>query len=398
MVISRLRRAALLLAGSIFLGAGCSGGETTLADPAEAAVDTGAISLSPTTVPATSTVPATVAPATTSAPVTSAAPDTTAAMPVDVVPGDEWAAGELPDGVDESALDDAVDVAFGAADSPSRVRSIVLVRGGEIVYERYHPLDDADTVMESFSVAKSFTSAVIGLLVGDGLLEVDAPAPVAAWSDPDDPRHAITVENLLHMASGLEWSEVYAAGQPPLLMLQSAVASDYVSSLPLEANPGEKFEYSTGTTAILAGIITDTLGGPEAATAYIEERLLGPLGITSTNFLRDGSGRWIGGIGADSTTRDFARFGLLFLNDGAWGGEQILPEGWAEYSRSPSPTNPEYGAQWWMRGGTTFEANGLFGQLIRMVPDDDLVIAINATQGGDSYSLATAVQTAFANV
>ena len=396
--MSRLRLRALLLTGSIFLGAGCSGGDTTLADPAEAAVDAGAVSISPTTASAATTAPAqTVAP-TTMMPATSAAPDTTVAVPVGVVPGQEWAIGELPDGVDELVLDDAVDVAFGAAESPSRVRSIVLVRGGEIVYERYHPLDTADTVMESFSVAKSFTSAVIGLLVGDGLLEVDAPAPVAAWSDPDDPRHAITVENLLHMASGLDWSEVYAAGQPPLLMLQSAVASDYVSSLPLEANPGEKFEYSTGTTAILAGIITDTLGGPEAATAYIEERLLRPLGITSTKFLRDGSGRWLGGIGADSTTRDFARFGLLFLNDGVWGGKQILPEGWVEYSRAPSPTNPEYGAQWWMRGGSTFEANGLFGQLIRMVPDDDLVIAINATQGGDSYTLATAVQTAFADV
>jgi CubicO group peptidase (beta-lactamase class C family) len=312
-----------------------------------------------------------------------------------VFPGDEWEIADLPAGVDGDVLDAAVDVAFGASDAASRVQSLVVVRGGEIVYERYHPLDSPDEIMSSYSVAKSFTSAVIGLLVGDGLLDVDEPAPVEAWADPADPRHAITLEQLLHMASGLQWTEEYSATSQALAMLQSDNASEYVASFPLEADPGTLFDYSTGTTALLAGIAIDTLGGVDEFEAYLDERLFDPLGITSTRLLRDRSGRWFGGLGADHTTRDFARFGLLFLNDGIWDGERILPEGWVTYSRTPSPTSDGYGAQWWLAGGSAFEARGLFGQFVHVNPEHDLVIAINSTQGGDSGTLLTATLRAF---
>ena len=327
---------------------------------------------------------------------TTIAPSTTLASPTgDVFPGAEWATADLPADVDQAALDAAVDVAFGAPDAASRVQSIVVVRGGEIVYERYHPLDTADEIMNSYSVSKSFTSAVIGLLVGDGLLDVDERAPIEAWADPADPRHEITLEHLLHMASGLEWTEEYSATSQALAMLQSEDASAYVASFPLEAEPGTMFDYSTGTTAILAGIAIDTLGGVDEFEDYLQERLLDPLGITSTELLRDGSGRWFGGLGANHTTRDFARFGLLFLNDGIWDGERILPEGWVEYSHTPSPSNESYGAQWWLAAGNAFEARGLFGQFIHVNPDHDLVIAINTTQGGDSGTLLTATLEAF---
>ena len=310
-------------------------------------------------------------------------------------PGDDWATGAFPSEVDRPAVDGAVDTAFGAPDAAARVRSIVVVRGGEIVYERYHPLDTAETVMESYSVAKSVTSSIIGLLVGDGLLDVTERAPVIAWDDPADPRYVITLEHLLHMASGLEWNEEYGPGSKARTMFESEVASDYVASLPLEAAPGELFDYSTGTTAILAGIITDTLGGVDEADAYIQQRLLGPLGITSMEFLRDGSGRWFGGVGANSTTRDFARFGLLFLNDGIWDGERILPEGWVEYSHLPSPRNPQYGAQWWMFRDDAFEARGLFGQIVMVSQANDLVVAINTTSGGDADTLIGSVYDTF---
>lgn len=292
-------------------------------------------------------------------------------------------------------LDAAVNVAFGAPDNPERVRSIVVVKGGKIVYERYHPLDTADTIMESFSVAKSFTSSLVGMLVDDGLLSVDGPAPVKAWVDPADPRHAITIRNLLNMASGLEWTEEYGPGSQAIQMFQSQVASDFVASFPLEATPGEKFEYSTGTTAILAGIITDTLGGVEATDKYMHERLLDPLGITTGGFVRDGSGRWFGGLGANMTTRDFARFGLLFLNDGEWNGKRLLSRDWVEYSHKPSATNEQYGAQWWMLREGAFEARGLFGQIILVSQSNDLVIAINTTSGGDADTLVNAIYAEF---
>lgn len=376
---------------ALFLVTSCSGdagrssgaGTTAVLDQPSTSV-TVAATEAPTTI-----APTTVAP-------TTAAPTTTLASPTGgVFPGDEWATADLPADVDAAALDAAVDVAFGAPDATSRVQSIVVVRGGEIVYEQYHPLDSPDEIMNSYSVAKSFTSAVIGLLVGDGLLDVDERAPIEAWADPADPRHEITLEHLLHMASGLEWTEEYSATSQALAMLQSEDASAYVASFPLEAEPGTMFDYSTGTTAILAGIAIDTVGGVDEFETYLQERLLDPLGITSTELLRDGSGRWFGGLGANHTTRDFARFGLLFLNDGIWDGERILPEGWVEYSHTPSPSNESYGAQWWLSAGNAFEARGLFGQFVHVNPDHDLVIAINTTQGGDSGTLLTATLDAF---
>ena len=327
----------------------------------------------------------------TTMPPTTAAPTTIPAPSGGVFPGAEWATAALPSTVDVSALDAAVDTAFGAGDASSRVRSIVVVQGGAITYERYHPLDGPETIMESYSVAKSFTSAIIGMLVGDGVLAVDERAPVAAWDDPDDPRHAITVEHLLHMASGLEWTEEYGAGSLAQEMFGAEVASDVPAGVGLEAEPGTVFEYSTGTTAILAGIAIDALGGAENFDAYMNERLLDPLGITSTRFTKDRSGRWFGGFGADSTTRDFARFGLLYLNDGVWNGQRLLPEGWVDYSREPSPASEIYGAQWWMFRPGAFEARGLFGQIILVSQEHDLVIAINTTQGGDADTLVGTV-------
>ncbi len=384
---SRPRRSAvpalavLLATAPLLLGA-CSGSDTAVLESPPTLVPT----TGPATLPSTA-----LASATTLVPTTTLASTTTLAAPSGrVYPGAEWSTADLPAGADRAALDAAVDVAFRAPDAGARVQSIVVVGGGEIVYERYHPLDDVDEIMSSFSVAKSFTSAVIGLLVGDGLLDVNERAPIDEWADPSDPRHEITLEHLLHMASGLQWAEEYSATSQALAMLQSDDASAYVASFPLEAEPGTRFDYSTGTTAILAGIAIDTLGGVDEFDAYVHERLLDPIGITSTKFLVDGSGRWFGGLGADCTTRDFARFGLLFLNDGVWEGERILPEGWVEYSHAPSPSSEGYGAQWWLAGGNAFEARGLFGQFIHVNPDHDLVIAINTTAGGDSGTLLTA--------
>ncbi len=396
---------AVLALASCSSGGGGSGTAVLDTSPGVATPDASTTSVeAPASAVATTTEPPATSTSTSSgnskaaSTTTSTTPSTTSTIVEpgsDGFPGEQWATAELSAGVDRAALDDAVDTAFGAPDNQARVRSIVAVQGGSIVYERYHPLDGPDTIMESYSVAKSFTSATIGLLVGDGLLTVEQRAPVEAWADPDDPRSAITIEHLLHMASGLKWTEEYGPGSQPREMLDADVASDYVAALPLEAAPGEQFEYSTGTTAVLAGIITDTLGGVDATDAYLQERLLGPLGITSTRLLRDRSGRWLGGIGADSTSRDFARFGLLFLNDGVWDGTRILPDGWVDYSHTPSPTNAAYGAQWWMLRPDAFEARGLFGQIVMVSQVHDLVIVITTAPGGDADSLLEAAYAAF---
>jgi CubicO group peptidase (beta-lactamase class C family) len=302
--------------------------------------------------------------------------------------------------VAKSRIDAAVAQGFGGPDSRARVRSVLIVKGGKLVYEAYHPHDGPDSVMPSWSIAKSFTSAVIGLLVGDGKLDVHKPAPVTAWADPSDPRHAITIADLLHMSSGLKWVEDYqdTPDSDIFKMVGAPEASAYPASLPLTSKPGTVWHYSTGTAAILAGIIIDTLGSEQAAERYIRTRLLDPIGITSTRFALDHSGRWFGGFGADSTPRDFARFGLLYLRDGVWNHKRILPAGWVEYTRTPGPATPQYGAQWWLGiEPGTFAAEGLFGQYILVAPARDLVIVVTSSASSKSTPLLRAVYAAFAD-
>ena len=401
--------AALILVG---LAGACSsssddGSSASTASSATASPDTTVADTTPDTTPDT-----TAGPATTDAPTTEAPPTDTAAPALPITdppsiypeqapdvpyPTVEWPIGELPDRVDVAALDAAVTTAFGADDAEARVRSLLVVRRGEIVYERYHPLDSADQATPSWSVAKSFTSAIVGLLIGDRRLELEAPAPVEEWQQEGDPRREITLEDLMRMSSGLEWQEEYGPGSLPSQMFQAPHAAEVPISQQLTVEPGTEWEYSTGTTAILAEIAADELGGGDALDAYVHERLLEPLGMTSTTLLEDSTGTWLGGLGADSTPRDFAKFGLLYLRDGVWDGERILPEGWVDESRSPSSTNSSYGLQWWLDGEAgTFAAIGLWGQMIIVSPGLDLVIVATSTDGGDPYTLTNTVRELFA--
>jgi len=376
--------------------------ETSPGTVAAAAETTTSTPVAPATTPATTEAPTTDPPPTDAPaptlPVTDEASEYPEQSPDVPYPTLEWPVGELPDGVDQRALDAAVATAFGADDAEARVRSLVVVKGGEIVYERYHPLDTPDQATSSFSVAKSFTSAIIGILIGDGRLELDAPAPVEEWQAAGDPRGEITLDDLLRMSSGLEWEEQYGPGSVVIEMLQAPHAADIPISQELVAEPGSEFEYSTGTTAILADIAADELGGGDALDAYVHARLLDPLGMTSTVLLEDGTGTWFGGLGADSTPRDFAKFGLLFLRDGVWDGERILPEGWVDASRSPSSTNASYGLQWWLNEDMgTYAALGLFGQQIIISAELDLVIVTTSTEGGDPATLSNAAFEQFAS-
>lgn len=390
-----MRRAAGLLAAVLIVG-GCatsteSDGPTSSRTPASSAPTTSPIP--ETTAPKPTT---TVAPTTTEAPIVSVdLPAAAGLVPLPPQPDGvpfpttEWPLGTLPDGVDVTAIDALADTAFGT--TPDRGnRSLLIVVGGELVYERYRPSDTADTVMASYSVAKSFTSATIGLLAGDALVDVAAAAPRSEWAAASDPRREVTVEHLLHMASGLQWAEGIDEYVP---FFAAPNAADFAADRPLVADPGTTFNYSTGTTAILADIAADALGGPDQLDEYIGERLFQPLGITSATLMRDPSGTWYGGLGADCTPQDFARFGLLYLRNGVWDGEQVLPAGWVDYTRSPSPAAAGYGAQWWLNPDTgSFAAQGLYGQVIQVIPDLDAVIVTTSYDGGDSFGLVTNVE------
>jgi len=298
-------------------------------------------------------------------------------------PGADWPTAALPAGVDQAAVDAAVDAAMGPPDASSGVRSVVVVHGGAIVYERYHPSVGPDTVMASYSVAKSFTSGLVGLLVDDGLLTLDEHPPRPEWP-PGDPRAAITLRQLLQMSSGLQWDEAQSLMTLGPTMLASPSAAAIMASQPLEREPGTAFEYSTGTSALVAGIAADALGGCAALDAYVHERLLAPIGITSATLVEDGGGCFVGGLGIDMTARDFARFGLVYVRGGVWDGRALVPASWVDETRAASATNPRYGLHWWLGPtGQELAAVGLGGQQIAVFPGSDLVVVVNSTLGTD---------------
>jgi CubicO group peptidase (beta-lactamase class C family) len=314
-------------------------------------------------------------------------------------PDGEWPEGPVPPGVDGAALQAHLDRAFGEL-SPSDLQAtdaVVVVQGGRIVAERYRPgFGDRDTVHRSWSMAKSFTHTLVGILVRDGRLDIETPAPVPEWEEQSDPRHEITTDQLLRMASGLAWKEDYfAPDSDTVAMLAGVGESDmahYAADKPLEVPPGSRVRYSTGTSNILAGIIGHEVGTGDAYEAFIDDELLAPLGIElgRTRLGWDGAGQLIGGSVFDLTARDFARFGLLNLRGGEWDGTRIVPEAWVDYGRTPTPApagTEGYGAHWWTydecEGG--FRAGGLNGQHIVICPDLDLVVVVlsNRVDGRD---------------
>lgn len=281
-------------------------------------------------------------------------------------------------------------------------RAVIVVHDGRIVAERYAPGYTADQRLISWSMAKSVTGMLIGFLVEDGRLELDAPAPIPEWHGANDPRRAITLRHLLQMRSGLDHTEV---GDPiwdsdTNRMLFTSGADDmaaYAVDRPLEAPPGEKYEYSSATSVILSRIIADTLttsADPgERAAAYrrfAQQRLLGPARTPSVYFEFDAQGTQIGGSLIHATARDWARLGEVMRTGQGPGGEQILSPDWRAFMLSPSPRNPEYGGQIWLnRPGGPYDAPTLFpgtgpdsvfsfvghlGQYVVVSPDQRLTV------------------------
>jgi len=307
-------------------------------------------------------------------------------------PGETWPEGPVPDGVD---LAPAMDQAFDSAGPLHQTYAVVVVHHGRLVFERYDgflPQWDkpgkpvlADTPLLSWSMAKSMLHAVIGMLVDEGRLVLEDPAPVPAWQAPGDPRGAITLEQLLEMRDGLDFVEEYEEPETSdvLQMLFGTGQQDmaaFAADRPLAAPPGTRFNYSSGTSTIISGIVARTVGPGEPYRRFLDERLFGPLGMTSATVTVDGAGTWVAASYVHATARDYARFGLLYLRDGVWDGTRMLSEGWVDHGRRPRSVDPEdgdwYGAHWWSRADPhgTFWAAGHEGQYIDVCPDLDLVL------------------------
>lgn len=329
-------------------------------------------------------------------------------QPADVPwPTDAWPeSAELPAGVDGDVLQAAIDTAFVPREGSGGVEAIVAVQGGRLVVEEYNNWDATEPHV-SWSMAKSITQAMLGVLVAEHRVDVWTPAPVPEWSDPADPRHPITIDTMLHMRSCLEWNEEYAGESDVITMLFGEGKADrgaFAADQPLVCEPGEVWSYSTGTSMILARVIADEVGYGEDGTAWAQDALFGPLGITSVVHDLDGMGVMSGGSNINMTAQDFARFGLLYLRGGEWDGIQIVPEEWVDYARLPLPDAPEYGAHWWVAGSEdgnhgAFAANGFGGQSITVVPELDLVVVVLANvQDASADDAANAVVEAFSGV
>ncbi len=307
-------------------------------------------------------------------------------------PTAEWPTGPIPDGVDlEPLLDEVMDPDGELV----RSRAALVIHRGRLVAERYgdrtdvwgqvtgDPVD-ASTPLISWSMAKSMLHAIVGMLVDEGRLDLDAPADVPEWTD-GDPRAAITLEQLLEMRDGLSFIEDYdadAGGSHVVDMLFGEGASDtgaFTAERPLAHEPGSTFNYSSGTTNVVSRIVRDALGGEEAYRTFLHERLFGPLGMTTADPRFDDAGTWIASSYVWATARDMARFGYLYLRDGVWDGTRMLPDEWVDHARHARSVDPEdgrlYGGHWWVTGDDfgTFWASGYEGQSISICPALDLV-------------------------
>ena len=275
----------------------------------------------------------------------------------------------------------------------SETRSLVVIQGGELIYERHEGaipffdrepmVIDSSTTQISWSMAKSMTQFLVGVLADEGRLDADAPAPIAEWSDDD--RRAITLRHLLGMRDGLDFVEEYLPDRPSdvIEMLfgfgQDDVAA-YAVSRPAAHAPGARWNYSSGTTNIICRILGNIVGDGDEFAAFMRSRLFDPIGMHSAAPKFDARGTFVGSSYVFATAQDFAKFGYLYLRGGEWEGRRLISQNWIDEAQIPLSVDEEsgtfYSQQWWVTGDEfgSYWANGYEGQSITVVPALDAVV------------------------
>jgi CubicO group peptidase (beta-lactamase class C family) len=315
----------------------------------------------------------------------------------------------------DPALRAALDMAFAEPDPahPRQTKAVVVLHDGHLIAERYAPGYGPETPIWVHSVTKSVTQALIGILVHQGRLRADQPAPIAAWASPTNPHHAITVDQLLRMVSGLPFDDTDNPVNPATHMwFREPDTAAYAASVPLVHAPGTAWGYSNLGYALLSKLIGNVTGDTAAgAETFVRNELFAPLGMNHSVIETDVSGTLLGSGFMYASARDLARFGQLYLDDGAVAGKRILPEGWAAYAHSQTLdtgygvgfwTNlvnegrvPVWDAPWGMPQlpRDMFYARGAFGQYVIIVPSEHLVVVrlgLSVQGGGTGIGDATA--------
>lgn len=279
-------------------------------------------------------------------------------------------------------------------DAPRNTKAIVVVHEGRLIAERYADGVTSDTPLIGWSMGKSVTALLVGILANDELLHVHEPAAVPQWAETDDdPRNEITLDQLLRMSSGLEFEETYSVATDVTRMLSLELdAAAFAASKPLIAPPDTVWSYSSGTTNIVSSIVRRSVGDTlQSVYEFSQLRLFRPLGMRTAILEADRSGTFIGSSYIYASARDWARLGQFCLQKGKWQDDQLLEEGWIEYLITPTPTasGNEYGAHFWLNRNPedptrdrlipslpddAYFMNGYQGQIVLVIPSEELVI------------------------
>ena len=298
---------------------------------------------------------------------------------------------------DVAAINQIVESAFEYPQS-RRTRAILVVHGDQIIAEQYADGFDRNSRQMGWSMTKSLTNAIVGTRVDKGRLLTKNPAPIFEWKS--DERSKITLDDLLRMSSGLGWNEKYdGPSRATNMLFNSSNMGIFAADAELRDEPGTVFYYSSGTTNIISRIIRLGINEDEYYQ-YPYEELFNKIGMFSLVMEPDAGGTFVGSSYAYATARDWARFGLLYLNDGIWLGTRLLPEDWVSYSTSPAKgaARGEYGAHFWLNAGATdnpkdrlypsvpsdlYWADGFEGQNVFIIPSRSLVVVKLSQTTGD---------------
>ena len=324
----------------------------------------------------------------------SAAPEDLVARPhaPALLPG---IAGPDPVIASDPAIKAAIDGAFAepAQDgSPLRTKAVVVVHDGKVIGERYAPGIDVNTPLLSHSIAKSVVNALAGILVRQGRLKMSDPVQIPAWIKAGDERAGVTPENLMRMNAGFGFDEGGGASAATHIWYSVPDMAAEAAKAQLISTPGAQWGYSSSSFVLLSRVIGNHNGGsPQAQRDVAQRELFDPLGMHSVTLEFDATGTMMGANAIYATPRDWAKFGLLYLNDGVISGTRILPEGWVKWSTTPTPGSGygagfwlnqaddvigEWGFRWGIPGAPkdAYMARGYMGQYVIVVPSERLVV------------------------
>lgn len=279
----------------------------------------------------------------------------------------------------KKAIEDSFDKNGGKA---KRTRAVVVLYKDKLIAEKYDTGFNKDSKILGWSMTKSITSSAFGALAKQGKIDIYKPAPIAEWKNDD--RKNITVNDLLHMNSGLEWEENYSTICDATKMLFQAEDMGKVQmDKPAKYKPDTHWYYSSGTTNLLSRILRAQFKTQQEYLDFWYSAVIDKIGMNSMIVEQDMSGIFVGSSYAWATPRDWSKFGLLYLHKGNWNGEQILDESWVKYTATPTNTSKgAYGAQFWLNAGGKFPdvprdmfyCNGYQGQMVAIIPSLDMVI------------------------